>query len=614
MMGDSTMNKSRGNKFFTSVKSSITRKLVLSYLIIVLIPLLFSSIYIMQSSQANIRKEYLGVIDNQLIQLRREMTDRINMCKQNAGFVNKDTRMINLILNSNFSDYILIDSIMNDIVPKLRAIGGYNQFIHTLRIIHGNAQIPNVFDCLFYENDFTNGKWGKMAESLYESGTLKYGASVVIPMDIEPVYLKTKLMPKPVFVIYSPIYTVYLDQIIGMVELTMLQETIFEPLDKVTSFTFDNIAVLSNNGGLLYRKYEGTELPIDQIISLPNLSKSAIEGHQVYMIKEYVGELDCWLVGYIDSRKLDMEAKDYVPFVLIFIIGMVALGFIAIILSRIVLGKLLKLSSVMNQVKKGAMDSRIVIESQDEIGQLSMNFNDMLDEIHSLLIRLEKANNAEKEAIYKALENQVNPHFLCNALEMIRMTAVLHDDDEVANATELLTNYLMFNIKRKERFVSIKDEMKNVTDYLGIYNLIKNKNITVGIHIAESLTARLESYRVLRFILQPVVENAIKHGFRDMTEGCFININIDLIEGMLLISIEDNGTGMDEERARGLISYIDPNNHDIRFETSGSGVGLRNVNERLILNYGESHKLDIETIPACGTKVVIRIPADQGGI
>lgn len=81
-----------------------------------------------------------------------------------------------------------------------------------------------------------------------------------------------------------------------------------------------------------------------------------------------------------------------------------------------------------------------------------------------------------------------------------------------------------------------------------------------------------------------------------------------------MISIEDNGIGMDEERAVGLDSYIDPNNHDIQFETSGSGVGLRNVNERLILNYGESYKLDIETIPACGTKVVIRIPTDQKGI
>lgn len=608
------MDKSRKNKFFTSVKSSITRKLVLSYLLIVLIPLLFSSIYIMQSSQANIRKEYLGVIDNQLIQLRREMTDRINMCKQNAGFVNKDTRIINLILNSNFSDYILIDSVMNDIVPKLRAISGYNQFIHTLRIIHGNKQIPNVYDCLYYESDFENGNWGKMADSLYKKGRLKYGASIVIPLDIEPVYLKTKLKPEPVFVIYSPIYTVYLDRIIGMVELTMLQKTIFEPLDKVTSVTFDNIAVLANNGGSLYRKYEGTDLPIDQIINLTNLEKTTIDGNQVYLIKEHIEELDCWLVGYIGSQKLDMETKDYILLVLIFIIGMVALGFIAIILSKIVLGKLIRLSSVMNQVKKGAMDSRIHIESQDEIGQLSMNFNDMLDEIHSLMIRLEKANNAEKEAIYKALENQMNPHFLCNALEMIRMTAVLHDDDEVANATELLTNYLMFNIKRKERFVSIKDEMKNVTDYLGIYNLIKNKNITVGIHIAESLMARLESCQVLRFILQPVVENAIKHGFKDMTEGCFININIDLAEGILMITIEDNGIGMDEERAAGLASYIDPRNHGVHFETSGTGVGLRNVNERLILNYGESYKLDIETIPACGTKVVIRIPTDENGI
>lgn len=591
------------------VRSSLTRKLILSYLFIILIPVCIGGVYTLRSMQNNFRNDFLQVVDNQFAQLDADMTERINLCRQDATLIAQDSEIINLLQDHNLSDYLLVNTINSDLAPKLEGFVGNSQYIHTMRIIHGNSSLPDASDFLYYQSDFDNGRWAKLPPAIAGIGKMKYQMTYITPLDAEPVYREAGRNLMKVFAFYTPVYTIYMDKIIGVVETTMYQSTVFAPLQKAQPGTFDNIYVVHSGGAVLYKDKDTDLLPLSGIDALQNHEETVVDGRSVYVEKRYIPSIDSWMVACIAAEKLEPNSGYKATLVFALITGTVTLAFIAYLLSRILTGKLLKLSRVMDSVKGGDLGRRVALNSIDEVGRLSANFNGMLDEIHQLMQNLEKASRAEREAIYKALENQVNPHFLGNALEMIRMTAVLNDDREVAEAAEKLANYFLYNVKRTEPFVSLKDELKNVSDYLGIYSMMKNRSIKFNIAVSEELSGRLSDYNVLRFILQPVVENSIKHGFRDKRDGCYINIGLRMGDGCIIIEMEDNGSGMSRERAEGLREYLDAASDGKGFDTSGRGIGLRNINERLLLSYGEGFGVSVESAEGYGTKVTIRIPA-----
>lgn len=599
-------------RLINAIKSSITKKLILTYLMIVLIPISVSGIYILESTQENIKNEFFSIVVSQMDQLDRGIIKIIDLCSQNAGLIARDRNLISLLQNDDFSDYLLISTIMHDLIPKLQTMKGYSMHIYSLRVIHGNPKIPSVYDYIYYDKKFNNGIWSKSPESLKnKKDVLKFNSTYIEPSHEEPVYIEAVDKKRnKVFTLYTPIYTIYMDRIVGMVETSILEKTVFTSLEEINFKGYENINVIHRTSGKTLYSSNANFKPIafDDIEKIGNFKTVITNGKKMHIAKKYIKSINSWLVVYIPADMLESKNSYKLILVAVFAVGLITLGIIAYFLSKLLLSKLVRLSAAMDVIKEGRFETRVDIKSYDEIGHLALNFNEMIDRINFLMNNLDKASKAEKEAIYKALENQINPHFLCNALEMIRMTAELHDDREVSNAAELIANYLMYIVKRKDRYVSLRDEVKTVTEYLGIYNLIKNNRIHYSINVCDELSGRLDEYQVLKFILQPVVENSLKHGFASMKKNCRIVINIGYGDNTVTINIEDNGVGICEQRLEELKEYLNPGVEHIDFKTSGSGIGLRNINERLVLNYGSEYGLVIESAEGYGTSVTIRIP------
>ena len=128
-------------------------------------------------------------------------------------------------------------------------------------------------------------------------------------------------------------------------------------------------------------------------------------------------------------------------------------------------------------------------------------------------------------------------------------------------------NYFMYNTSKSNKFVSLKDELKNAADYIEIYNLIGKKRIEYTIQVGEEIDGKLSEYRMLKLILQPIVENAIVHGFSKKDENCCIFFFLNLREGKVVISLEDNGAGIPEERLKELRSHLEEKTDDYAFST-----------------------------------------------
>ena len=212
------------------------------------------------------------------------------------------------------------------------------------------------------------------------------------------------------------------------------------------------------------------------------------------------------------------------------------------------------------------------------------------------------------QAAYEALQSQINPHFLYNILDTIRGQALIDDADEVAKMVETLSSFFRYSISRTGSMVTLRDELDNVLNYMRIQQYRFQDRFSMEIRISEE---DKEAYNctVPRLILQPVVENAIVHGFKDRYHGGVITIEVQLSED-LLICISDNGSGMSSEELVALNRKID-NGQQYRQESKGKksgGIALVNVNERLQLLYGKGYGMSIYSLPKEGTKVELLLP------
>ncbi|MFC4601809.1 cache domain-containing sensor histidine kinase [Cohnella hongkongensis] len=259
----------------------------------------------------------------------------------------------------------------------------------------------------------------------------------------------------------------------------------------------------------------------------------------------------------------------------------------------------------MKQIHIGNLSTRIKRQNRkDEIGSLQYHFNDMVERIEELVRAVYQEQNNKRIAEVKALEAQINPHFLYNTLDAIKWTALFQKANHAAEMARLLSRLLHISIGKGSDTVLVQEEIEHVECYMGIQNLRAAGRIDVQYDIADEV----KLYRTPKVILQPIVENAVLHGFADQTEGGVITIRCWQEGSRLLFEIKDNGQGFEQ-------ALYGPGEHDLGELPKGAsflGVGLSNVEERIKLICGEDYGLDIASSPGEGTAVVITLPVMKG--
>jgi two-component system, sensor histidine kinase YesM len=224
----------------------------------------------------------------------------------------------------------------------------------------------------------------------------------------------------------------------------------------------------------------------------------------------------------------------------------------------------------------------------------------MIGRVQNLLEEVKFTQARKKEAEQLALQNQINPHFIYNTLEMIRMTAEVNDDEEVSEMTYTLGKLLRYGINHSNQPVTVRDEIEHLHNYIALQNMRFSNKYKLIIEIPEDIYA----YSCLKLMVQPIVENTIYHAFKNRVGTGTITIKAEYSFDKLLFTLSDDGNGMDEQSLKLLRDHI----AGTPLIESGRGIGLRNVNERIRLQYGESYGLSVFSKEELGTDVVLHLP------
>lgn len=256
------------------------------------------------------------------------------------------------------------------------------------------------------------------------------------------------------------------------------------------------------------------------------------------------------------------------------------------------------LISHMKKAGQGDFGIDILPSNEDEIGQLTRNFNQMVTKMAILIENQFKLGRDIKSKELKALQAQINPHFLYNTLDLINWMSVKYKATEITYLVNALSRFYKLSLSKGEDFITLSDELKHVKSYV----LIQNMRFSDNIHLEIDISEELLQLKVLKIILQPLVENSILHGILEKEEETgTIRINGELENDILILRIEDDGIGMSEDILQDIPSDIPSND--------SHGYGVKNINERIKLIYGMEYGLSYISQPGIGTTAIIRIPA-----
>ena len=272
---------------------------------------------------------------------------------------------------------------------------------------------------------------------------------------------------------------------------------------------------------------------------------------------------------------------------------------------------MLQLNLYLNKVAMGDLNVISPIDGRDEIGLLSRQFNNMVFSINELMEEVSESQKQknqlelrQREIKLKMMASQINPHFLFNALESIRMKAHVKGETEIANVVRLLGKLIRRNIEVGAGKIHVKEELEVVRCYLEIQKFRYGVD-RLAFDMDIDLTGQMIEIPAL--IIQPLIENAVVHGLENVGQGGSVKVTSRVAGDVLKIEVADNGIGIAEEKMR----EIDRALHDME-EEAEYRIGLRNVHQRLVLTYGESYGLIITSKPGFGTSVSFEIPI--GGI
>lgn len=305
-------------------------------------------------------------------------------------------------------------------------------------------------------------------------------------------------------------------------------------------------------------------------------------------------------VSYMDeivtTRK---EIGKFISWLLIFVIVFVLL--ISAFMSARISMPIKRLERSMRKVEQGDFDIHLEVQGEDEVGRLSRRFNFMVVRIRELMGQIIHEQEAKRKGELEVLQAQINPHFLYNTLNSVVRMAGSGKSEEVITMITSLSKFFRISLSKGKHIIPVQDELEHVRHYLIIQKMRYKRKFDFVIEADDEVLA----VPTLKLILQPIVENAIYHAMEIMVDDGLIEIAAERHGSRVRLQVRDNGPGIPPDKLERLLSG------DARSD-EGSGVGVKNVHERIRLHFGESYGLEIESKLEVGTTVTLWIPFDSG--
>jgi two-component system sensor histidine kinase YesM len=253
---------------------------------------------------------------------------------------------------------------------------------------------------------------------------------------------------------------------------------------------------------------------------------------------------------------------------------------------------------------------RITPDHYDEITQLERGYNEMTEVIKKLIIEKYKKNLELKTAQLKALQSQMNPHFLNNTFQLIGGMALAIKANHIYEVTSSMGEMMKYALTKDEELLTLDEEVRHTMNYLEIQKQRFTDRVDTKIRFDQGLA----NYLIPKFTLQPLVENSFKHGFISTDNSWKIDVNIRM-DKEIKITVIDNGIGMTKDKANEINKLLSESSTHLHqdYTSDSTGIGLGNIHQRIQLLFGKEYGLTIEARKEGGTCITVRIPKRTKG-
>ncbi len=589
---------------------TLKSKIILYVLLVTLVPTIFFAVFYYNSTKEIYEKNMLATALDNIYYMKKSIDERILMANGLSDW---------FFMNRNF-DQILTEKNIKD-TPEFQqaSIHVYKQI--ELRLI--NSPFVNYISSVIVLgdngvefrygndasmmkiNDITSSRWFK--EGLNKNGMPYWGGIVENPAMIN---YSDYILP-----LVRPIIHTSIDKKIGWVFIAFKESLLTEIYLNKNEETLYKYFLLDQLGrGIPYNFTAGLISSLDIKNEITNIINQEVghfsfekQNQEMMVVYEKLNHLDWTLVETLSLEGLNKQQSILKKISLvIFISSLIFTAIFIIYLSFNLTKPLKKIKEHMGSISNGNFERNLSIEGEDEMGKLGIKINEMASNIKQLMGKLVEEEQEKRRLELKALQNQINPHFLYNTLNSIKWMATLKKANGIKNMVVALGRLLKNLTSNIEEKVTLEQELSLLKDFIYIQQIRYNGQIKFKIEVENE---ELLKCKIIKFIIQPIVENSIFHGIDPKKNSGNIQLTIkrDKRSSDLLITIRDDGIGMSEGQIN---SIFDEHTDNAETSRGLSGIGIQNVNNRLKLTYGQEYGLTIESIEGELTEVLFRIPCE----
>lgn len=402
---------------------------------------------------------------------------------------------------------------------------------------------------------------------------------------------------------------------LGVIVITINEEELYKIFGKSDLFNKDTRFILSDNGIIISNSDKDLIFkPIDD----SSLYKQLLEKESGYSINTM--DKDRFLINYQTIKSVDWKLFESIPYswmfneiytlrtkvIIISIVIFIIFTFVVYFFTKVFISPLKVLEKLMKKVEEGNLNVKFDLKLNDEIAVLGNSFNSMVDNLKLLIdenylkqLELSEKEKTKEKLKYKVLQSQINPHFLFNTLNSIKWMAIINNAPKVADSIASLGHLLEAGIKRMDDEITVREELVYLQEYIDIMQLIHANKFDFQLDVKDEIL----DLKVLKLLLQPIVENAIIHGISKIKGRGKIQVIGYKKFRFLIFEIIDNGIGITSDAKRKLLS----NNEE---PSSGkfNSLGINSIIQRIKTNYGSEYGLNIKSRKNDGTNIIIYLP------
>lgn len=586
---------------------SLKSKIILYFLVITIVPSVIISYFYYKVSQYTIEKNMIGTSESNLIYSRDIIDKQIKQAGQLSDWIFLN-RNLDRILTRDYSGrkfkYDEDIKTFQDLIDFQLIYTSVGSYVSSLLIVGKNGidLRAGIDGALVNRTEIRKTEW--FIKGLAQKGKKTWYGIIANPAVINN---EDYILPLARPIIHSSV-----NREIGWNMIGFKTALISDLLKNLEIGKDETLLVIDTRGFCISHndhRHIGQDLSaINYIRTILKQKTSGHFGAKIDDVSRVVvfekSKLTGWsIVKILSSVELNRQKRIHFNIMIIILFSsFIFTSFLTVYLSTNLTKPFTKLLQQTKAIAAGKFDPDPSIEGEDELGILGRGFNEMSANIQNLLTRIIRDEQEKRRLELEVLQNQVNPHFLYNTLNSLKLMATMQKAEGIKEMVTALGRLIKNLSKNTSEKITLEEEISLLNDYVYIQNIRYKGKIKLEYNLEHE---NYRKYRIIKFTLQPIVENAIFHGIEPKKDAGRIIITISKERDHLLICIEDDGVGMTPAQIESVLS-----NPPAEMTRGLSGIGVKNVDERIKMTYGPEYGLAIESVAGEYTRVYLKIPGE----